>query len=152
MFLICKILNNVCLIFQYLILNQVPLCLQFFSDTPDGRTALSDSQQSSCACFITRAVELCWLMNVQDPPLVVTWSVKPGVICDNTRYKQFTHSGQFVEFLVWPPLYLFKDGHLLSKGVVQCIWGYIPSKAITINCQNTSPSCNTYHCLIIKHY
>ncbi|XP_022323706.2 uncharacterized protein LOC111126515 isoform X2 [Crassostrea virginica] len=94
---------------------------KFFSDTPDGRTALSDSQQSSCACFITRAVELCWLMNVQDPPLVVTWSVKPGVICDNTRYKQFTHSGQFVEFLVWPPLYLFKDGHLLSKGVVQCI-------------------------------
>lgn len=94
---------------------------KFFSETPDGRTALSDAQQSSCAGFITRAVELCWLMNVQDPPLVITWSVKPGEICDNTRYKQFTHTGQFVEFLVWPPLYLFKEGHLLSKGVVQCI-------------------------------
>ncbi|XP_048774476.2 major antigen-like isoform X1 [Ostrea edulis] len=94
---------------------------KLFNDTPDGRTALSDSQQSSCANFIAKAVELCWFMNIQDPPLAVTWNVKPGEICDNTRYKQFTQSGQFVEFLVWPPLYLFKDGHLLSKGVVQCI-------------------------------
>ncbi|XP_062568800.1 uncharacterized protein LOC134230955 isoform X2 [Saccostrea cucullata] len=95
--------------------------LKLFNDTPDGRTVLSDSQQLSCSSFISRAVELCWFMNVQDPPLAITWSVKPGESCDTSRYKQFTHSGQFVEFLVWPPLYLFKDGHLLSKGVVQCI-------------------------------
>jgi hypothetical protein len=43
---------------------------------------------------------------------------EPDDVFDRLAFKEFTKSGTKVDYLVWPALYLYKDGPLLSKGVV----------------------------------
>ncbi|XP_060552374.1 optineurin-like [Ruditapes philippinarum] len=79
--------------------------------------------------FMHKCVELCWLMAVQDPPLEFAqlkeqWGNKRF---DTSIYKPYTQTGAFVDFVVWPPLYLHKDGQLLAKGVAQAC-GQLSSK------------------------
>ncbi|KAK3100738.1 hypothetical protein FSP39_024450 [Pinctada imbricata] len=87
----------------------------------DGRTSVTNERLRSCGPYIEKCVELCWLMQVQDPPLHLNWTVQSGGKVDVSMYRFYTQSGTYVEYLVWPSLHLFKDGHLLSKGVVQAI-------------------------------
>ncbi|KAH3830286.1 hypothetical protein DPMN_103526 [Dreissena polymorpha] len=67
--------------------------------------------------YYNKCVEVCWLAAVQDPPLFMNFN--PGAKFDTTLFKDYTTRGPYVEFLVWPALYLHKDGPLLSKGVAQ---------------------------------
>lgn len=56
-------------------------------------------------------------MCVQYPALELTvWTI--GTKMDGYNMKSFTKNGQYVDFSVWPALYLHKDGPLLSKGIV----------------------------------
>jgi hypothetical protein len=34
-------------------------------------------------------------------------------------YKTYTKSGKFIDYIVWPVLYLYQGGNILSKGVAQ---------------------------------
>lgn len=41
-------------------------------------------------------------------------------VLDKQEFKVFTKDGDEVDYLVWPALYLYENGPLMEKGVVQC--------------------------------
>ena len=60
-------------------------------------------------------------MAIQDPPLYLTLdNCKRGQAFNRDIFKEYTRTGPFIEFAVWPAVFLHKDGPLLCKGVVQC--------------------------------
>jgi len=69
--------------------------------------------------FTTQCVQLCWLMCIQDPPVVPDFQTGRGDRLDTNAYKSYTRTGSLVEFIVWPALLLHKGGPLLCKGVAQ---------------------------------
>ena len=69
--------------------------------------------------YTTKCLELCWLMNMHDPPVAIGNPPAKHSVFDGTFYKEYTRSGSVVEFVVWLPLLLHENGPLLQKGVVQ---------------------------------
>ena len=67
--------------------------------------------------YINTCVELCWYMVVQDPPVVMRRD-RPSMF-DTRLYREYTSRGQYVDFVVWPTLYLHEGGAVLAKGVAQ---------------------------------
>ncbi|XP_052811945.1 trichohyalin-like isoform X2 [Mya arenaria] len=68
--------------------------------------------------FYRSCVELCWLMSVQDPPVVFD-TPKTGGKFDSDRYRTYTKTGNQLDYVVWPPMLLHAGGPLLAKGVAQ---------------------------------
>ncbi|XP_052811948.1 uncharacterized protein MCAP_0864-like [Mya arenaria] len=68
--------------------------------------------------FYRSCVELCWLMSVQDPPVVFD-TPKTGGKFDSDRYRTYTKMGKQLDYVVWPPMLLHAGGPLLAKGVAQ---------------------------------
>ena len=71
--------------------------------------------------FAKKCVELCWLMAVQDPPLVFGPFPHQRDKFNADLYREYTRSGTMVDFTVWPVLHLYENGPVLSKGVVEPI-------------------------------
>lgn len=71
-----------------------------------------------CEPLINKCVQYCWLMCIQDPPMCLV-DFGRGLDFNNNEMRSFTKSGKFVDFVVWPALYLHENGPLLSKAVVQ---------------------------------
>ena len=69
--------------------------------------------------YIQKCSELCWRMQITDPPLCLKFDVKNGENLDKTLYNAFTKNGSRIEYLVWPILFLHKSGPLMAKGVAQ---------------------------------
>ncbi|KAK3596064.1 hypothetical protein CHS0354_000003 [Potamilus streckersoni] len=67
-------------------------------------------------CFL-----LCWLLVIQDPPVVLGQKAIKGEDFDHRLYKYYRRSGTLIEFVVLPPLLLSEDGSLLVQGVAQPI-------------------------------
>lgn len=72
-----------------------------------------------CEAYIQSCIILCWMMNVQDPSVVLEFGVKKGERFNTSFFKHYTHTGKLVDFLVWPAMLLHENGPLLQKGVVQ---------------------------------
>jgi hypothetical protein len=88
--------------------------------TNDGSPCKSAVQyQDFSLPYIENCVKMCYFAVVQDPPMYLDF--EPVDVFDRLAFKEFTKSGTKVDYLVWPALYLYKDGPLLSKGVVQAI-------------------------------
>ncbi|XP_060569580.1 uncharacterized protein LOC132727996 [Ruditapes philippinarum] len=73
----------------------------------------------ACTPYLQKCAEICWLMALHDPPLLMKMDVKQGEKFDANMYTVYSQSGQTIDFLVWPPLYNSSDGGLLSKGVAE---------------------------------
>ncbi|XP_076070132.1 uncharacterized protein LOC143041881 [Mytilus galloprovincialis] len=72
--------------------------------------------------FFEKCVYICWSMAIQDPVMYLDEDVQAETQIDKNTYKEFVKSGNTVAFVVWPALFLHKDGPLLYKGVVQAYW------------------------------
>lgn len=72
--------------------------------------------------FFEKCVYICWSMAIQDPVMYLDEDVPAETQIDKNTYKEFVKSGNTVAFVVWPALFLHKDGPLLYKGVVQAYW------------------------------
>lgn len=71
--------------------------------------------------FVKKCIQLCWYMAIQDPPVYMDTDInRSGELFNKNTHKPYTVSGTFIAFIVWPSLYLCKDGNLLSKGIAQC--------------------------------
>ncbi|XP_076117728.1 uncharacterized protein LOC143085329 [Mytilus galloprovincialis] len=68
--------------------------------------------------FFEKCVTLCWMMIMQDPPMILQEGPKPGSTYDRNIFREYTSSGTKVEFTIWPALILNEGGPLLVKGVV----------------------------------
>ncbi|KAL3878831.1 hypothetical protein ACJMK2_031159 [Sinanodonta woodiana] len=67
--------------------------------------------------YAERCIELTWLMCIHDPPLYL-YRCKSGTPHQDI-FKAYKRSGTIVEFCVWPCLYLYEGGPLISKGVAE---------------------------------
>ncbi|OWF54872.1 uncharacterized protein LOC110467039 isoform X2 [Mizuhopecten yessoensis] len=72
--------------------------------------------------YIRKLVELCWFLVLQDPPMHLHWDIKYADFVDRDMYDNFTLNGRRYDFIVWPAMLLYKDGPLLSKGIIQPIF------------------------------
>ncbi|XP_053399154.1 uncharacterized protein LOC123556779 isoform X2 [Mercenaria mercenaria] len=75
------------------------------------------SHLNAVQTYISHCVWIGWYCAVQDPPLVL--SVSSSSKFDTILFKDYTSRGRYVQFVVWPALYLHEGGPLLSKGVAQ---------------------------------
>ncbi|OWF41297.1 uncharacterized protein LOC110462653 [Mizuhopecten yessoensis] len=69
--------------------------------------------------FTKCCVNLCWLMRIKNPPLHMDTELVEDSDINTDFYKNYTHKGKKVGYLVWPALFLHKGGPLLCKGIVQ---------------------------------
>ena len=76
--------------------------------------------QNKIENFLCKSIDLCWRMAVQDPPVYVdtNLSVRDSPLNKNL-FKPYTSNGQFIDFVVWPTLYLQQGGSVLCKGIAQ---------------------------------
>ncbi|XP_076117903.1 uncharacterized protein LOC143085443 [Mytilus galloprovincialis] len=72
-------------------------------------------QKESLRPYVDTCMEICWYAAINDPKL--DFSFEPTKNKDD--FRGYTKSGKFVDYLVWPAMYLHTDGPLLYKGVVQ---------------------------------
>ncbi|WAQ98871.1 hypothetical protein MAR_023244, partial [Mya arenaria] len=68
--------------------------------------------------FINKCLFIGWMMVVQTPPMDFKYARK-GDHFDTNSFKQYTKSGKFIDFVVWPALLLHKDGPVVGKGIAQ---------------------------------
>ncbi|XP_071125519.1 tropomyosin-2-like [Mytilus edulis] len=72
-------------------------------------------QKESLRPYVDACMEICWYAAINDPKL--DFSFEPTK--NKEDFRGYTKSGKFVDYLVWPAMYLHTDGPLLYKGVVQ---------------------------------
>ncbi|XP_078323582.1 uncharacterized protein LOC111126873 isoform X6 [Crassostrea virginica] len=87
------------------------LSKEFITSQNQGYAEATKKYAKACA-------SLCWFMCVQDPPVFIEAKTPKGAF-NKDLYRAYTKSGQYYAFLVWPPLYLYKGGQLLGKGIAQ---------------------------------
>ena len=68
--------------------------------------------------YLTKCLQLCWIMVCQSPPIHLEWNYECCSF-DVSILKPFTENGDTIHYLVWPVMFLHKDGPLLNKGVAQ---------------------------------
>lgn len=78
-----------------------------------------DKEALKVTPYVKECLEICWLMTIQDPPLVFGPVQKRGDAFDPEAYRAYTSSGPVVDFIVWPAIYLYNGGPILCKGIVQ---------------------------------
>ncbi|XP_052279462.1 uncharacterized protein LOC127877545 isoform X1 [Dreissena polymorpha] len=69
--------------------------------------------------YSTLATELCWLMCIQDPPVVMVTDCHHGELFDKNLFRMYKRNGVSYSYLVWPALLLHTGGGILMKGVAQ---------------------------------
>ncbi|KAK3607092.1 hypothetical protein CHS0354_026300 [Potamilus streckersoni] len=74
-------------------------------------------ETDACDCFIEECIRTCWLMCIKDPPMYIFCDKE--AVFDKNKYMEYTEMGNGVAYVVWPALYLHKDGPLMRKGVAQ---------------------------------
>lgn len=93
----------------------MPLFQKIASDSLSCKTVVQYTD--CCLAYIENCVNLCYYVAVQDPPMVIDF--EPGQMFDKQSWKEYTRSGTEVGYVVWPALYLYKGGPIMTKGVVQ---------------------------------
>ncbi|XP_052243025.1 paramyosin-like isoform X2 [Dreissena polymorpha] len=69
--------------------------------------------------FLREAFTLCWMMSIQDPPVIFDHLLQHGEKFNTELYRSYTKAGPLVDFPVWPTMFLHEGGPVLYKGVAQ---------------------------------
>ncbi|KAL3878883.1 hypothetical protein ACJMK2_031211 [Sinanodonta woodiana] len=97
-------------------LFEIYLNVRSFKNKPEWKHDVENSK--ALQKFISKLLELIWLMMSQDPPIVIKW-LKPDTQIDKARFVFYTKSGDIVRKTVWPAVHLHETGPLMARGVVQ---------------------------------
>ncbi|XP_053406450.1 uncharacterized protein LOC123547839 [Mercenaria mercenaria] len=102
---------------------------------------LEEERTYKMKIYVETAIEICWLMCIQDPPLSLYTKSKGKF--DEGYFSPYTVSGRRVAYLVWPALLLHEGGPILQKGVAQGRKSKKERKTLALvrhtNDENTSP-------------
>lgn len=90
-----------------------------FQQEFERETSFKGLYKTTIPLFTVKCLELCWLMNMHNPPVALGLPPTKDSPFDGTFYKEYTRTGTTVDFVVWLPLLLHKNGPLLQKGVLQ---------------------------------
>lgn len=74
----------------------------------------SNEIEVSVQPYVEACLELCWHSAISDPPLDYDFTVE-----NIDDFRGYTKSGDKIDYVVWPAMYLHKHGPLLYKGVIQ---------------------------------
>ena len=66
--------------------------------------------------YLTRLIEVNWMMSLQDPPLAQLWP-RHGQLMNRETFQSYGKKGATVLHTVWPALLLHKDGLIAAKGL-----------------------------------
>ncbi|XP_053388370.1 uncharacterized protein LOC128551507 [Mercenaria mercenaria] len=92
----------------------------FVTDTIARENHIDNLNQIALIKYIAKCVSICWAMCRLEPPVFIGFpEVQGDMFLDTNVYKPYTKTGQFVDYIVWPVLYLHENGPVLSKGVAQ---------------------------------
>lgn len=69
--------------------------------------------------YIDCCIEYCWMMAIQDPPMKLDFGPAQNEKFDKEVFRCYTITGEKVQFMVWPAVFLHKNGPLVTKGVLQ---------------------------------
>lgn len=87
--------------------------------TEPSEITLDNDKFSNVLNFARDVVEVCWWMRCTHPPVHLDFSIPVDGKFSPELYKAYTKSGQTIDYVVWPVMYLHEHGPLLSKGVAQ---------------------------------
>lgn len=108
------------LIFFHLCIFNIEIYTQHYLESLPERNPeqLGPEVIEACKKYILKCAELSWLMVIQDPPMCMEWQFTGSEFKSETM-RSFTKSGDQVQFVVWPALYLHDNGALVAKAIVQ---------------------------------
>ena len=69
--------------------------------------------------YAEQVAELCWLMQTSKPALHLSATIPDNGAMDKNLFKAYTKTGPRIDYIVWPVMYLYENGPLLSQGVAQ---------------------------------
>ena len=73
--------------------------------------------------YVTKCCEICLLMCTKEPPLYINFltdkTYPESENFNNEQYKAYTKRGTHIKYIVWPCLFLEKNGAILAKGIAQ---------------------------------
>lgn len=69
--------------------------------------------------YCDKCVEITWLMNVQDPPMLLIWPHDVQRDHMAGMFRTFTKTGSILSYEVWSAVMLTKEGPMMVKGVAQ---------------------------------
>lgn len=69
--------------------------------------------------YAEKCIGVCWSMVLQNPPLVIESSFDTVDSFDTKKYRFYQKSGKRYKYIVWPVLYLHKNGPILTQGVAE---------------------------------
>ena len=69
--------------------------------------------------YAEQVAELCWLMQTSKPALHLSATLPDSGAMDKNLFKAYTKTGPRIDYIVWPVMYLYENGPLLSQGVAQ---------------------------------
>ncbi|XP_061184927.1 girdin-like [Saccostrea echinata] len=101
--------NACCLIVEEMFLARLPSFLKKVDVSVSSKTKL----------YARQCASLCWRMSIRDPPIFVRFEFRRGTEFNTDILRRYTKTGGYVDFIVWPALYLHESGPVLSKGVAQ---------------------------------
>lgn len=87
----------------------------FFQEFLKNQTEIYGNATS---IYAEACAELCLFMCVQSPAFFLDFSTPKGKF-DKEKFTVYTKSGDEYAFPVWPPLYLYKEGPMIGKGIAQ---------------------------------
>ena len=85
-----------------------------FQMTDKYKPVLKKVQEYTAMCL-----EVCWLMNMCDPPIAIGSPPAKHSAFDSTIYIACGKTGKSVNNVVWLPLFLHKNGPLIQKGLAE---------------------------------
>ncbi|XP_052722354.1 uncharacterized protein LOC128193129 isoform X1 [Crassostrea angulata] len=82
-------------------------------------THLKNNSSKAKGQFVEKCSQLCWMMAIQDPPMFLNFGPQKDSVIDKNVFRLYTKTGEKVDFLVWPAVFLHEDGPIVQKGVLQ---------------------------------
>nr|XP_034301650.1 myosin-11 isoform X7 [Crassostrea gigas] len=98
-----------CSVIEEMVLSKLPSILKSIDVAACPLTKL----------YARQCASLSWKMRIRDPPLFVRFEFRCGSTFNADVLKRYTKTGGYLDFLVWPTLYLQENGPVLAKGVAQ---------------------------------
>ncbi|XP_053390704.1 uncharacterized protein LOC128553545 [Mercenaria mercenaria] len=90
------------------------------SDIIVQELGIDQQKQETVVSYIQKCMNICWSMCRHEPPVHIEFmDVGDDIPFDTNKFKPYTQSGKRLDYVVWPAVYLHKDGPMLAKGVAQ---------------------------------